>query len=155
MCAGTVVAPPGATSAAIFSVTSRSRSVALNERLARSALISTLAKMGIVLRRSTTRWTWPSDFNRAARSTVTFMPHPARKLAQGNESDVSGHFSQGFKRLIPYHCGGPPALSAGRNAALDARVRRPAQHRPAGAKLFLQLPLQQFNFLGQGVVIVH
>ena len=27
----------------------------------------------MVVRRSTTRWTWPSDFNRAARSRVTFM----------------------------------------------------------------------------------
>ena len=27
----------------------------------------------MVLRRSTTRWTWPSDFKSAARSRVTFM----------------------------------------------------------------------------------
>jgi len=31
---------------------------------------------GIVLRRSTTRCTWPRDFNKAARSRVTFMGGP-------------------------------------------------------------------------------
>src|SRR6201989_3156488 len=73
MCAGTVVAPPGPTSAAIVSVTSTSRSVALKLSFDFSALIKTLARMGMVLRRSTTRWTWPSDLNSAARSTVTFI----------------------------------------------------------------------------------
>src|SRR5262245_9439978 len=73
MCAGTVVAPPGPTSAAIVSVTSTSRSVALKLSFDFSALIRTLARMGMVLRRSTTRWTWPSDLNSAARSTVTFI----------------------------------------------------------------------------------
>src|SRR6266702_7292317 len=78
MCAGTVVEPPGLTSAEIVSVTSRSRSVALKASFERSALISTLARIGIVLRRSTTRWTWPSDFRSCARSTVTFMLKLAR-----------------------------------------------------------------------------
>src|SRR5712691_10208060 len=77
MCAGTVVEPPGPTSAAMVSVISRSRSVALKASLDLSALISTLARIGMVLRRSTTRWTWPSDFSSAARSTVTFMLQPA------------------------------------------------------------------------------
>src|SRR3954447_22307028 len=73
MCAGTVVAPPGPTSVAMVSVTSRSRSVALKASFDLSALISTFARIGMVLRRSTTRWTWPSDFNSSARSTVTFI----------------------------------------------------------------------------------
>jgi hypothetical protein len=73
MCAGTVVEPPGATSAAIVSMTSISRSVAFNESLERSPCKSTLARIGIVLRRSTTRWTWPKDFNNSERSTVTFI----------------------------------------------------------------------------------
>src|SRR5262252_7725762 len=77
MCAGTVVEPPAATSAAMVSVTSRSRSVALKPSFDLSALIRTLARMGMVLRRSTTRWTWPSDFSSAARSTVIFMLQPA------------------------------------------------------------------------------
>src|SRR6185437_8221066 len=80
MCAGTVVAPPGDTSAATLSITSRSRSVAFILSLPRSALISTLARIGMVLRRSTTRCTWPSDFNNSARSTVTFMRDPLRRL---------------------------------------------------------------------------
>src|SRR6266853_435865 len=76
MWAGTVDEPPGFTSPAIVSVTSRSRSVALNARRDWSALMSTLARIGIVLRFSTTRWTWPSDLRRSARSTVTFMGDP-------------------------------------------------------------------------------
>src|SRR5215831_1798469 len=78
MCAGTVVEPPGPTSAEIVSVTSTSRSVALKVSFDFSALINTLARIGMVLRRSTTRWTWPSDFNSAARSTVTFIFQSAR-----------------------------------------------------------------------------
>src|SRR5262249_32611208 len=78
MCAGTVVEPPGDTSAAIESVTSRSRSVAFRLSLPLSALTRTLARIGIVLRRSTTRCTWPSDLKSSARSTVTFIGKPAR-----------------------------------------------------------------------------
>ena len=59
------------------SVTSRSRSVAFRLSLPLSALTSTLARIGMVLRRSTTRWTWPSDLKSSARSTVTFMGRPA------------------------------------------------------------------------------
>src|SRR6184192_2967606 len=85
MCAGTVVAPTGPTSAEIVSVISTSRSVALKASLDFSVLISTLARMGMVLRRSTTRWTWPSDLNSAARSTVTFIfpSAPSRGSLEG------------------------------------------------------------------------
>src|SRR5215468_687728 len=82
MCAGTVVEPVGPTSAEIDSVTSTSRSVALKVSFDFSALINTLARIGMVLRRSTTRWTWPSDFNSAARSTVTFIFQSARSRGQ-------------------------------------------------------------------------
>src|SRR5262249_6825818 len=70
------------TSAEIVSVTSTSRSVALKVSFDFSALINTLARIGMVLRRSTTRWTWPSDFNSAARSTVTFIFQSARSRGQ-------------------------------------------------------------------------
>ena len=63
----------GAASAAIASVTSRSRSVAFRLSVARSARRSTLARMGMVLRRSTARCTCPSDRNNSERSTVTFI----------------------------------------------------------------------------------
>src|SRR2546423_4961573 len=80
MCAGTVVAPPGETSAGIVSVTSRSRSVALRPSFPFSARSSRLARIGIVLRRSTTRCTCPIDLRSAARSTVTFMSRsPTRR----------------------------------------------------------------------------
>src|ERR1700677_530221 len=73
MWAGTVVEPPGPTSAAHVSVTSTSRSVAFSASLERSAWRRTLARIGMVLRRSTTRWTWHNDFNNSERSTVTFI----------------------------------------------------------------------------------
>src|SRR4029450_2131449 len=101
MCAGTVVEPLGPTSAEIDSVTSTSRSVALKVSFDFSALINTLARIGMVLRRSTTRWTWPSDFNSAARSTVTFIVRSARsrgKFRKGKEGGAYRHFSQGRGR---------------------------------------------------------
>src|SRR5262249_27470157 len=82
MCAGTGVGPPGPTSAEVVSVTSNLRAVALKVSFDFSALINTLARIGMVLRRSTTRWTWPSDFNSAARSTVTFIFQSARSRGQ-------------------------------------------------------------------------
>src|SRR5689334_9486513 len=78
MCAGTVVEPPVAVSAASVSVTSRSKSVAFSDNCAFSARNRTLPRIGMVLRRSTTRWTWPSDFRSCARSTVTFIALLAR-----------------------------------------------------------------------------
>ena len=53
--AGTVVAPACSTCAGVASVISRSRSVAFMSRLAPSARSSTFERIGIVLRRSTTR----------------------------------------------------------------------------------------------------
>src|ERR1700734_1106637 len=76
MGAGAVVEPPVPVSAASVSVTSRSRSVAFSDSRAFSARISTLPRIGMVLRRSTTRWTCPSDFRSCARSTVTFIAYP-------------------------------------------------------------------------------
>src|SRR6266550_2758856 len=149
MWAGTVVAPPGATSAAIDSVTSRSRSVALNASLARSARTSTLARIGIVLRRSTTRWTCPSDLSSSARSTVTFISHPA----PGNSSRMRG---QGRWRL---------AADSARAAAARVRLFNRFGMRPpwggaqagrgTGIISFLQLPLQELDLLRQRGVAVH
>jgi hypothetical protein len=76
MWAGTVVAPSWATSAGAVSTTSMSRSVAVSRIEPASAWISTLARIGMVLRRSTTLWTWVSDFSSAARSMMTRMPFP-------------------------------------------------------------------------------
>src|SRR3954453_21964489 len=78
MWAGTVVEPAVPTSAGSVSVTSRSGSGALSASRAFSARTSTLPRIGIVLRRSTTRWTWLSDFRSCARSTVTFIALLAR-----------------------------------------------------------------------------
>src|SRR5882757_7198580 len=133
MCAGTVVEPLGPTSAAIASVTSRSRSVALQPSFELSALISTLARIGMVLRRSTTRWTWPSDFSSAARSMVTFMANTT-----------------------------PRGSPTWRGGAVFARVERmepqvfPAIHgSSASERSLLQLPLQDLDFVGQHGVIAH
>src|SRR5215510_196439 len=137
MCAGTVVAPAGPTSAEIVSVISTSRSVALKASLDFSALISTLARIGIVLRRSTTRWTWPSDLNSAARSTVTFIVS-IRLLAWGSSEGVTKltrarvfrkgagdrahtypmHLEAVPRAGVPHDCRGRPRLA----------VRRPKPH---------------------------
>ena len=73
MCAATVVAPACATSAGADSVASRSRSVLFSASRPSFASISTLERIGIVLRRSTMRWTWPRALSRAVRSIVTFI----------------------------------------------------------------------------------
>ena len=74
--AETVVAPAVSTCAAIVSTTCRSRSVAISFSAPSEASISTLDRIGMVLRRSTTDWTWPRLFNRGARSIVAFMSCP-------------------------------------------------------------------------------
>src|ERR1700729_3106405 len=121
MCAGTVVEPAVAVSAAGVSVTSRSRSVAFSDSRAFSARISTLPRIGMVLRRSTTRWTCPSDFRSCARSTVTFIAYPpdpkmekpggrkARRDVWDPKSPIKAGFDQNPK-------GGPQGGADGRRA---------------------------------------
>src|SRR5712671_7176884 len=113
MWAGTVVEPLGPTSAAIDSVTSRSRSVALQASFELSALISTLARIGMVLRRSTTRWTWPSDFNSAARSTVTFMLQPVCSAGKSQRGERGWRVRAVFARVITRGTGTYPRDLAG------------------------------------------
>src|ERR1044072_7573475 len=165
MCAGTVVDPAGEPSAGMLSITSRSRSVAFRPSLPFSARIRTLARIGIVLRRSTTRCTWPMDLRSAARSTVTFVSAPARsersrRVAPGRvirhpmpgiESGAARGFRQGHKgetaRLT--HTRGP------------SKRRWPGpgptttQLKPADAvRLLLQQPLQELDLFGEHVVVV-
>ena len=92
----TVVAPGWLTFAGTVSSTCRSRSVAISLRVPSSrASRSTLERIGIVFRRSTTDWTWPRLLRRVARSIVAFMslrPHRchavrrtiARRLTRGS-----------------------------------------------------------------------
>ena len=77
VCADTVVAPGVSTSAAKVSTTCKSRSVAVTLILPPSlASIRTLDNMGIVLRRSTTDWTWLRHFSSVARSIVALIQIP-------------------------------------------------------------------------------
>ena len=74
VCADTVVVPAVSTLAAIVSTTCKSRSVAISFSWPdASASIRTFDRMGMVLRRSTTDWTWPRLFNNTARSIVAFI----------------------------------------------------------------------------------
>src|SRR6204780_3155034 len=50
-----------------------SRSVAVSFSFPLAASIITLDRIGIVLRRSTTLWTWLNAFKKAPRSTVIFI----------------------------------------------------------------------------------
>src|SRR5690606_40830065 len=74
-CAETVMAPDVSTDAASrLSTTCRSRSVAMiRTRPSPEASISTLDRIGIVLRRSTTDWTWDRQRRSFARSMVAFI----------------------------------------------------------------------------------
>ena len=42
----------------------------------------------MVLRRSTTRWTWPKDFNNSERSTVTFIVQSKKKPKRVRIEDI-------------------------------------------------------------------
>src|SRR5262245_9856512 len=173
MCAGTVVAPPGPTSPEIVSVISTSRSVALKASLDFSALISTLARIGIVLRRSTTRWTWPSDLNSAARSTVTFIVS-TRLLAWGvlegatklTRVRVFRKAERDRARTYPTHLAAVPRAGCPRTA--DGRpgpgMRRPnarvvrsvaAPRRRRRGALLLQLAFEQLDLFGKRGVCAH
>jgi hypothetical protein len=68
--AATVVAPARSTIAGARSTTSMSRSVARKLDRSPSASISTLARIGMVLRRSTTDCAWLTAFSSAPRSML-------------------------------------------------------------------------------------
>ena len=77
VCAETVVAPATSTAALTCSLIWRSRSVAINFSVPLAAAsISTLERIGMVLRRSTTDWTWLSPLSKVARSIVAFISSP-------------------------------------------------------------------------------
>jgi len=71
----TVIAPGVSTETApIVSTTCKSRSVAMTlSAPCDDASISTFDRIGMVLRRSTTDWTWDRQRSRVARSIVAFM----------------------------------------------------------------------------------
>src|SRR4029450_13383233 len=73
MWAGTVAAPGAAISAVAWSTIARSMSVAVRPTRSPLASTSTLLRIGMVLRRSTTLCTWPRDFSNGVRSIVSFM----------------------------------------------------------------------------------
>ena len=67
-CAGMVSVPGAETLALMLSLTSRSRSVALNISVSPEAFSMTFDKIGMVVRRSTTLVTWLSAFKSSPRS---------------------------------------------------------------------------------------
>src|SRR5262245_45881620 len=182
MWAGTVVDPPGETSAAIESVTSRSRSVALRLSLPRSALTNTLAKIGMVLRRSTTRWTCPSDFSSSARSTVTFIeksasaplktpPNQTRRPAgatrnarPGGKGDAPAQSSQACRAFARAYAQRSTMANGQSQSLAGPLIRtsmpgagvRPCPGMTSSSRrrsLFLQLPLKDLDLLGQRHVV--
>src|SRR5258708_26807261 len=172
MCAGTVVAPAVATSAGSVSITSRSRSVAFRLRRDLSALTRTLPRIGMVLRRSAARWTWPSDFISCARSTVTFMPRSttskrsaARRRRRRSESrrmtkDPPRGAQGGADRLEVQGQGGwlephfPGHLEPLAGASERRKTACPINNRRSNAPyLLLQQALQQLDLVGQRRVL--
>jgi hypothetical protein len=74
VCAPTVVVPPRPISASSWATRERSMSVAVRpSRPPASAASFTFERIGMVVRRSTTFWTWLRDRNSAARSIDSFM----------------------------------------------------------------------------------
>src|SRR6516165_3338483 len=182
ICAGTVVEPVGPTSAGIDSVTSTSRSVALKVSFDFSALINTLARTGMVLRRSTTRWTWPSDFSSAARSTGTFIFQSARSRGKAQKGVRKVARARVFRkgegtgrRQLPNGFGRGPGLPfplgtreklAGKAIHREANRRTPSTSAastlqavgrlaPRRTRSLLQLPFQQFDLFGQRGIGAH
>src|SRR6516162_8905208 len=147
MCAGTVVEPPGPTSAAIASVTSTSRSVALRLSLERSARTSTLARIGMVLRRSTTRWTWPRDFSNSERSTVIFISKSVHAADDRSSDGPMRTMTKATSTKVTWR-------GAFRKAAASAMAPFPSlPHGRRAARSVLKLPLEALDFLGEcGVV---
>src|SRR3569623_3124087 len=89
VCADTVVAPGWSTAAATLSLICRSRSVAISFSVPSAvASIGTLDRIGMVLRRSTTDWTWLSPLSSVARSIVAFMIVIPRAGAQSFPPDM-------------------------------------------------------------------
>ncbi len=85
------------------STTAISMSVAVRRRTPPFASISTLDRMGMVLRRSTTLWAWPKALSRIARSTLNFMPPiPSQKRDAG----LSIHADAGKAGRAPVGQGG-------------------------------------------------
>src|SRR3954447_18798383 len=148
-CAGTVVAPPWAASAAIVSVTSMSRSVALSRRPEPSPRRRTFDKIGIVLRRSTTRCTCPSDRRSAARSTVTFMDRTRHFPFLGGTDRPRRSLGERPSRLAKLHA----ERKAGDRPVNNARAsRRPGQR---ARRLFLEHALQELDLVMERRVLAE
>ena len=75
-----VVVPVTELFAATESTISRSMSVVVRDKESFSARSSTLARIGMVFRRSTTLCTWLSERSRSARSIVNFMGKPLQRM---------------------------------------------------------------------------
>src|SRR5260370_22063421 len=125
------------------STISRSISVALSANLPASARSKTLDNIGIVVRRSTTLWTWLSALRKAAGSMVRFMlatqvlrgPAPAGPPGQPLEA------GQCPRRVIP---------ATGRHHSTNQdQPQHPLWRLTLFGRSALQHPAQQLNVLGQ------
>jgi hypothetical protein len=95
------------------------------------------------LRRSTTRWTWPSDFNSSERSTVTFIAQSVEK--SGPEAPILIRFEDAGSRtrfrLSPTLSGKRDAVFRDRALVDDKSgvIRRFRQDRVAKPPVFLPI----------------
>src|SRR5688500_13915917 len=158
MWAGTVAAPACSTEAGARSTISMSRSVAFSDSSSPSARSSTLARIGMVFRRSTTRWTWLSAFRRFARSIRTFMIfNPWRRFPDSDaprqigfgRRNLARPFGKDKSRKAPHRSSKPK-----RERVLPAPatpIRHPQEEGRAG-RLFLNQPLQKLDLLRQNLI---
>src|SRR5690242_16157919 len=108
MWAGTVAAPGAAISAVAWSTIARSMSVAVRATRSPLASTSTLLRIGMVLRRSTTLCTWPRDFSNAVRSIVSFMVLATPSQVSGNSSAEAGSRGSGRSDRCLFFLAGVP-----------------------------------------------
>src|SRR5689334_1577459 len=108
MWAGTVAAPGAAISAVAWSTIARSMSVAVRATRSPLASTSTLLRIGMVLRRSTTLCTWPRDFSNAVRSIVSFMVLATPSQVSGNPFAEAGSRGSGRSDRCPFFLAGVP-----------------------------------------------
>src|SRR5215210_5059216 len=119
-------------------------SVAVRRSESSCAARRTLARMGMVLRRSTTLWTCASALIRTALSTVNFIPNGSPARARGGRRFPVSPWTRRSAIL--------PARNQQSKGAPAAAVRRSGR---CAAGSGLQHLSQQRNVLGKGGVLGH
>ena len=139
-----------------------SMSVAVSVSFPSRTVIMTLARIGMVLRRSTTLWTWASPFSRVARSAFSFMASILKgpgcrgahaKSAHGTVA-IARHAGKG-RRTSARVIAAQPSSRGSHGCEASSRGIGPGGASDAGGPVRLQHLPQQLDILRQGGVASH